>query len=57
MESFGHRIHHSSKFVLLDKQGQIRGYYDSLESAEIKQLIQDARSLLSSNGNIKASLD
>lgn len=39
-------ILHSSKFVLVDKQGQIRGYYDSLAKDSMQQLIDDASSLL-----------
>jgi cytochrome oxidase Cu insertion factor (SCO1/SenC/PrrC family) len=31
-------IIHSSKFVLIDRRGRIRGYYDGLDSNEIKKL-------------------
>lgn len=35
-------VSHSTKFVLVDKQGQIRGYYDSENPSSIQQLINDA---------------
>jgi cytochrome oxidase Cu insertion factor (SCO1/SenC/PrrC family) len=34
-------IGHSSKFVLVDPQGDVRGFYDSGSSAEIEQLKRD----------------
>ena len=42
----GQTIRHSSKFVLLDPKGQIRGYYDTEGPSGFKQLIQDAGVLL-----------
>ncbi len=39
-------ILHSSRFVLVDHQGQIRGYYDSNESEALKKLRQDIKTLL-----------
>lgn len=39
-------IRHSTKFVLIDREGQIRAYYDSEE--KIERLISDARGLISS---------
>jgi protein SCO1/2 len=36
---------HSDKFVLIDKQARIRGYYDGTDSKEIKQLILDIKKL------------
>lgn len=41
-------ILHSSRFVLVDKNGQIRGYYDSENPQFPKNLIRDAESLCSS---------
>ena len=38
-------ITHSSRFVLVDKQGQIRGYYGQTDAAEMKRLEEDARNL------------
>ena len=38
-------IAHSQQFVLVDRKGQIRRYYNSTDPAELKQLIRDARSL------------
>ncbi|MCS7081687.1 MAG: SCO family protein [Bacteroidetes bacterium] len=37
---------HSSKFVLVDPQGQIRGYYDGTDRKAVETLIRDLRSLL-----------
>lgn len=36
---------HSDKLVLLDKAGQIRGYYDGTSETEVKQLINDIKKL------------
>ena len=36
-------ITHSTRFVLVDKQGQIRGYYSGTEEAELNRLAADAR--------------
>lgn len=37
---------HSGKFVLVDQQARIRGYYDSEEASEITRLVRDATRLL-----------
>ena len=34
-------ITHSSRFVLVDRQGRIRGYYDSAEASQLQQLRRD----------------
>ena len=39
-------VMHSSKFVLVDQKGAIRGYYDSSEPEHMKQLTQDALKLV-----------
>jgi cytochrome oxidase Cu insertion factor (SCO1/SenC/PrrC family) len=39
-------ITHSSRFVLVDKNGRIRGYYSMEDEGKLEQLIEDARSLL-----------
>lgn len=39
-------ILHSSRFILVDAQGSIRGYYDGLDPAAVDRLESDARSLL-----------
>ena len=39
-------IMHSEKFVLVDYDGEIRGYYDSGDEQSMHALISDARSLL-----------
>jgi protein SCO1/2 len=38
-------ITHSSRFVLVDKKGRIRGYYDGTDDADVKRLTNDARQL------------
>ena len=38
-------IVHSVRFVLVDRTGQIRGYYDSSEPAQFEKLIRDAGTL------------
>jgi protein SCO1/2 len=38
---------HSTRFVLIDRAGRIRGYYDSTSKAEIEKLVADARRLAS----------
>jgi len=37
---------HSSRFVLLDRQARIRGYYDGEDSGMMDQLVADIRGLL-----------
>ena len=39
-------LQHSTRFVLMDKHSQIRGYYLTSEPGAISQLIADARSLI-----------
>lgn len=39
-------IVHSTRFVLVDSEGQIRGYYDAFEQASVERLVADARRLL-----------
>lgn len=39
-------ITHSTRFVLVDKDGQIRGYYSGTEDEELKRLSADAKELL-----------
>ncbi len=38
-------IFHSSYFVLVDRQGKIRGYYDSTDSKNIERIIKDVKQL------------
>ncbi len=40
-------ILHSTRFVLIDRQSRIRGYYDGLETNEVQRLLVDARRLSS----------
>ena len=39
-------ITHSSRFALIDRQGQIRGYYSMEDPSEMAHLIKDAKSPL-----------
>ena len=39
-------IAHSTRFVLVDKAGEIRGYYEGTEDDELKRLAADAKTLL-----------
>jgi protein SCO1 len=39
-------ILHSSRFVLVDRNGEIRGYYDSLDNIALDRLKKDVRTLL-----------
>jgi len=39
-------IAHSTRFVLVDQQGEIRGYYGGTEEEDLKRLSEDAKSLL-----------
>jgi protein SCO1/2 len=39
-------IAHSTRFVLVDKQGEIRGYYTATEEEDVKRLAEDAKKLL-----------
>lgn len=39
-------IAHSTRFVLVDKEARIRGYYSGTEEEDMKRLAEDARSLL-----------
>ena len=45
-EDQGMAILHSDRFVLVDRKGEIRGYYDGLEPADVDRLIRHARVLL-----------
>ncbi len=40
-------MQHSTRFVLVDGQGRIRGYYDTSDSSSIPKLISDVTSLAS----------
>jgi|GEM_PF-2407773 len=41
----GLEINHTGRFVLVDKQGRIRGYYDNEDPAQLQQLLEDLNSL------------
>lgn len=41
----GENVAHSTKFVLLDGQGRIRGYYDGDDAASLDKLAADAKRL------------
>ncbi len=40
-------VTHSTRFVLVDRQGHIRGYYDGAEPGTVEQIVPDIRLLLS----------
>ncbi len=42
---------HSTSFVLVDRTGQIRGFYDSNEKGEMTQLVRDAKRLAKYGGS------
>lgn len=42
----GLRVTHSTRFVLVDKDGSIRGYYDGLSDSDADALARDARRLV-----------
>lgn len=44
--SEGEPILHSTKLVLVDRDGLIRGYYDTTDAPSLKQLVRDVRRLL-----------
>lgn len=44
--ALGSDIIHSSKLVLVDHTGRIRGYYDANETSDVRQAIKDAKILL-----------
>lgn len=39
-------ILHSNRFVLVDAEGTVRGYYDATDGSEMERLIDDLRALL-----------
>jgi cytochrome oxidase Cu insertion factor (SCO1/SenC/PrrC family) len=39
-------ILHSTRFVLVDRRGSIRGYYDGLDRGDLERLQRDARTLV-----------
>lgn len=43
-------ILHSNRFVLVDREGRIRGYYDGTEEEAVNRVIVDARTLLGQGG-------
>lgn len=45
-----HSISHSSKFVLVDQKGSIRGYYDSGEPFQLKAMVRNAERLSREGG-------
>lgn len=46
----GGLITHSTRFVLVDQQGRIRGYYDGAEPGTAEALLPDIRTLLADAG-------
>lgn len=46
-------ILHSTRFVLVDGEGTIRGYYDGMEQPPVDQLEKDARALAAALGDTR----
>lgn len=46
VDDTGTTVDHSSKFVLVDRNGMIRGYYDGLDVETLKQLERDVERVL-----------
>lgn len=44
-EAFDQSVMHSTRFALVDKQGRVRGYYESTEADSLQQLVRDAGAL------------
>lgn len=43
------KMEHATHFILVDKEGNIRGYYSSFDPEEIKKLMKDAEALRSAH--------
>ncbi len=43
--SAGMQVMHSSHFLLVDRQGHVRGVYDFKDGGYLKQLLADAKAL------------
>jgi protein SCO1 len=43
------KMEHATQFILVDKQGNIRGYYSSFDPEEMKNLRKDAEALRSAH--------
>ena len=39
------KIEHSTKFILVDKRGQVRGYYSSFDPESLSELLKDSAAL------------
>jgi len=50
LEGTIHDFIHSDKFVLVDTQGRIRGYYSGLDTEQVRRLIEDTQRLLREEG-------
>ena len=46
----GMQVMHSSHFLLIDQKGHVRGVYDFKDAAYLKQLLSDAKRILSEGG-------
>jgi len=44
-ENAGQMVQHSSKFVLVDGEGRVRGFYDSDDESALKKLVKNAENL------------
>lgn len=46
----GGALYHSSRFVLIDRSGNIRGFYEGTDTADVDRLIEDIRWLIQHEG-------
>ena len=46
LSDLGPALEHSTKFVLVDRKGRIRGYYDSTDSQGLRRLVDDSKRLI-----------
>lgn len=49
-------IMHSTLFMLVDQQGQVRGMYDSIDNQALDRLVVDAKSLAGDSGQATANV-
>lgn len=50
LEGTTHDFIHSDRFVLVDSQGRIRGYYSGMDMEQVRRLIKDTQQLLVEEG-------
>jgi cytochrome oxidase Cu insertion factor (SCO1/SenC/PrrC family) len=50
LSTIGGPLEHSTRFVLVDQKGRVRGYYDSSEQESMNKLVADAKDLAGEGG-------